>query len=84
MVQGMVQARQWTGNGVGSGPMSVELQQWLRHIDKAWGIAGRSAGTWLEGGMALEAGDSARRAWWMGSVVRWPCMYIEAAGADIQ
>jgi hypothetical protein len=38
----------------------------------------------LEGGMALEAGDSARRAWWMGSVVRWPCMYIEAAGADIQ
>jgi hypothetical protein len=44
-VQGLVQAGWWTGNGVGSGPMSVELREWLRRVDKAQGIPRRSAGT---------------------------------------
>jgi hypothetical protein len=48
-VQGMVQARWWTGNGVGSGPVSVELREWLRRVDEARGIPRRSAGTWPEG-----------------------------------
>jgi hypothetical protein len=61
-VQGMVQARWWTGNGVGSGPVSVELREWLRRVDEARGILERSAGTWSEGWMALWAGDGARRA----------------------
>jgi hypothetical protein len=62
MVLGMVQARWPTGNGMGSGPVSVELREWLRRVDEARGILGRSAGMWLEGAMTLEAGDSARRA----------------------
>jgi hypothetical protein len=61
-VLGMVQARWGTRNSVGSGPVSVELREWLRRIDEARGILGRSAGMWLEGAMTLEAGDSARRA----------------------
>jgi hypothetical protein len=60
MVQGLVQARWQTGNSVGSGLVSVELQEWLRHVDKVRGIPRRSAGTWLEGWMVLWAGDSAR------------------------
>jgi hypothetical protein len=48
MVQGMVQARWQTGNSVESGPMSVELQEWLRRVDEPRGIPGRSAGTWSE------------------------------------
>jgi hypothetical protein len=48
-VQGLVQAGWQTGNGVGSGPMSVELREWLRRIDEAWGIPRRFAGTWSEG-----------------------------------
>jgi hypothetical protein len=44
--------------------MSVELREWLRCVDEVQGIPERSAGTWSEGGMALWAGDSARRAWW--------------------
>jgi hypothetical protein len=61
-VLGMVQARWGTGNGMGSGPGSVKLQEWLWRVDEAGGILQRSEETWLEGGMALEAGDSARRA----------------------
>jgi hypothetical protein len=45
MVQGMVQARWWTGNGVGNGPVSVELGEWLRRVDEARGIPERSEGT---------------------------------------
>jgi hypothetical protein len=44
--------------------MSVELWEWLRRVDEVQGILERSRGTWLEGQMALEAGDGARRAWW--------------------
>jgi hypothetical protein len=84
MVQGMVQARWQTRNGVGSGPMSVELREWLQRVDEAWGIPGRSAGTWLEGWMALEAGDSARRVWWMRQDVGRLQVYVGAAGAGIQ
>jgi hypothetical protein len=47
-VLGMVQAQWWTGDGVGSGPVSVELREWLRRVDEARGIPGRSAGTWSE------------------------------------
>jgi hypothetical protein len=65
-VQGMVQAGWWTGNGVGSGPVSVELREWLRRVDEARGIPGRSAGTWSERWMALWTGDSAKRAWLKG------------------
>jgi hypothetical protein len=65
-IQGMVQARWRTGNGVESGPVSVELREGLRRVDETRGIPGRSAGTWSKGGMALWAGDGARRAWWMG------------------
>jgi hypothetical protein len=60
-VHGMVQAGWWTGNSMKSGPLSVELREWLRRVDEAQGIPERSAGTWLEGWMACEAGDSARR-----------------------
>jgi hypothetical protein len=75
----MVQARWQTGNGVGSGPVSVELREWLRHIEEAWGIPERSEGTWSEGGMALEAGDGARRAWWMRQGVGRLQVYVGAA-----
>jgi hypothetical protein len=61
MVLGMVQASWQTRNCVESRPMSVELREWLRRVDEVWGIPERSAGTWLEGGMALWAGDGARR-----------------------
>jgi hypothetical protein len=83
-VQGLVQARWQTGNGVGSGPVSVELREWLRHIDEAWGIPRRFAGTWSEGWMALWAGDSARRAWWKGQGVRQLQVYVGAAGMRVQ
>jgi hypothetical protein len=65
-VLGMLQARWQTGNGVGSGPVSVGLREWLRRVDEARGIPERSGRTWSEGGMAREAGSCARRAWWMG------------------
>jgi hypothetical protein len=61
MVQGMVQAGWWTRNGVRGGPMPVELREWLRRVDEARGLPGRSAGTWSEQGMALWAEGSARR-----------------------
>jgi hypothetical protein len=48
MVLGMVQARWQTGNGVRSGPVSVELREWLRRVDEARGIPEMSAGTWSE------------------------------------
>jgi hypothetical protein len=69
-VLGMVQARWQTRNGVGSGPVSVELREWLRRVEEARGILEKFGGTWSEGGMTLEAGDGARRAWWMGSDMR--------------
>jgi hypothetical protein len=61
MVLGMVQASWQTRNGVGSGPVSVKLREWLRHVHKARGIPEKSTGTWSEGWMAREAGDGARR-----------------------
>jgi hypothetical protein len=84
MVLGMVQARWGTGNGVGSGPVSVELREWLRRVDEARGIRERSAGTWLEEWMALEAGDGARRAWWMRWDVRRLQVYVGAAGVRVR
>jgi hypothetical protein len=60
-VQGMVQAGWQTGNGVGSELVSVELQEWLRHVGEAQGIPEMSEGTWSEWWMALWAEDSARR-----------------------
>jgi hypothetical protein len=83
-VHGMVQAGWWTGNGVGSGPVSVELREWLRHVEEARRIPERSAGTWLEGGMALEAGDNARRVWWMRQDVGQLRVYVGAAGMWVQ
>jgi hypothetical protein len=83
-VQGMVQARWWTRNSMGSGPMSVELWEWLRRVDEAQGILEMSGGTWSEAGMALEAGDGARRVWWMRQNVRRLWVYIGAAGMQVQ
>jgi hypothetical protein len=84
MVQGMVQARWWTRNSVGSGPMSVELWEWLRRVDEAQGILEMSGGTWSEAGMALEAGDGARRAWWMRQNMRRLWVYIGAARMQVR
>jgi hypothetical protein len=53
-------------------------------VDEAQGISGRSAGMWLEGGMALWAGDGARRAWWMRQDMGQLQVYVGAAGAGIQ
>jgi hypothetical protein len=79
----MVQARWQTRNGMGSGLVSVELREWLWRVDKVRGILEKSGGTWSEGGMALEAGDGARRVWWMGSDMRQLWVDIGAAGMRV-
>jgi hypothetical protein len=83
-VLGMVQAGWQTGNGVGSGPVSVELREWLQRVDKARGIPEISAGMWSEGWMAPWAGDGARKAWWRRQDVGRLQVYIGAAGAGIR
>jgi hypothetical protein len=64
--------------------VSVELREWLQRVVEARGILQRSGGTWWEGGMALEAGDGARRAWWMGLDVGRLQVYVGAAGMQVQ
>jgi hypothetical protein len=64
--------------------MSVELWEWLRRVDEAQGILEMSGGTWSEAGMALEAGDGARRAWWMRQNVRRLWVYIGVAGMQVR
>jgi hypothetical protein len=83
-VLGMVQARWWTGNSVGSGPVSVELRGWLRRVDEARDILEMSAGTWSGGWMVREAGDGAKRAWWMRWDVGQLQVYVGAARAGIR
>jgi hypothetical protein len=76
-VHGMVQARWRTGNGVESGPVSVELRERLRHVDVARGIRGRSAGTWSEecgwrcGQETVPGGRGGRGKTWGGSRCTW-------------
>jgi hypothetical protein len=83
-VQGMVQARWGTGNGMGSGPVSVDLREWLRRVDEVRGIPERSAGTWSERWMALWAGDGARRVWWKRRDVRRLQVYVGAARVGVR
>jgi hypothetical protein len=80
----MVQAGWWTRNSVGSGLVSVELREWLRRVEEARGIPGRSAGMWLERWMALWTGDSAKRVWLKGQDVRQLQVYVVAAGVRVR
>jgi hypothetical protein len=80
----MVQAGWQDWERCGSRLVSVELREWLRRVDEAQGIQEMSAGTWSEGWMALEAGDSAKRVWWMRRDVGRLQVYVGAARVRVQ